>query len=175
YHATSVQSSRSRRAGFWLLHLCRVAFAADAELEREERSHSHRLFWLNANRWNDLRPMVDLADEEAGEFHRRAAQWVQALKLHFGDNVRHLQRRHRRCIELVDDRRRRSCGRQQAVPADVDDAGNGLVDRGSRVFSAAAMTRIPPACACGRATGSVLNPTLTLPASRSCIASAPPR
>jgi hypothetical protein len=38
--------------------------------------------------------MVDLADEEAGEFHRRAAQWVQALKLHFGDNVRHLQRRH---------------------------------------------------------------------------------
>src|SRR5262249_57982728 len=91
YHATSVQSSRSRRAGFWLLHLCRVAFAADAELEREERSHSHRLFWLNANRWNDLRPMVDLADEEAGEFHRRAAQWVQALKLHFGDNVRHLQ------------------------------------------------------------------------------------
>jgi len=54
--------------------------------------------------------MVDLADEEAGEFRRRAAQWVEALKLHLGDDVRHLQRRHRRRIELVDDRRRRPGG-----------------------------------------------------------------
>src|SRR5262249_60505824 len=37
----------------------------------------------------------------------------------------------RRLANSTGVRRRRSCGRQQAVPADVDDAGNGLVDRGS--------------------------------------------
>ena len=63
-------------------NLCRVAFAADVELEREERSHRHRLFWLNADRWNDFGPIVDVAGDEGGEFRRRTAHCVQALKLH---------------------------------------------------------------------------------------------
>jgi hypothetical protein len=37
--------------------------------------------------------MVDLASDAASEFHRCATQRVQALKLHFGDNVRHFQPR----------------------------------------------------------------------------------
>src|SRR5438270_1947358 len=44
---------------------------------------------------------------------------------------------------------------------------------GRRVFSATAMMRMLPTCACGSATGSVLKATLTLPAMRSCIKAAP--
>src|SRR5262249_35475106 len=97
---------------------------------RGQASRGPRLFWLNADRWNYFGPMVDLAGDEGGEFRRRTAHCVQTLKLHLGDNVRHFQHRHRERTELVDDRRWCACRRKEAIPADVDDARNGLVDRG---------------------------------------------
>jgi hypothetical protein len=52
------------------------------------RERGARLCRLNADRRNDLVPIVDLGGDEAGEFFGRAAHCVQALKLHLGDDVR---------------------------------------------------------------------------------------
>jgi len=52
------------------------------------RERGARLYRLNADRRNDLVPIVDLGGDEAGEFFGRAAHCVQALKLHLGDDVR---------------------------------------------------------------------------------------
>jgi hypothetical protein len=52
------------------------------------RERGARLCRLNADRRNDLVPIVDLGGDEAGEFFGRAAHCVQALKLHLADDVR---------------------------------------------------------------------------------------
>ena len=91
---------------------------------------------LNAARLDRCLPFLDLGGEKLREIFRRAAFRRNHIAPDLFETLldgRHVERRHRGAVELLDDRGRRAGGQKECIPARDVEVGQPLLIRGRQI------------------------------------------